>query len=50
VLLIVGLLLARYQVLTVMVWAIAALTTYTVVQRILHVHRRLAGGRRGAAA
>jgi CDP-diacylglycerol--glycerol-3-phosphate 3-phosphatidyltransferase len=49
VLLIVGLLLARYHVLTVMVWAIAALTTYTVVQRILHVHRRLAGSRRGAA-
>ena len=49
VLLIVGLLLARYHVLTVMVWAIAVLTTYTVIQRILHVHRRLAGNGRGAA-
>ena len=49
VLLIVGLLLARYHVLTVMVWAIATLTTYTVVQRILHVHQQLVGSRRGAA-
>ncbi len=47
-LLAIGLLFARYHVLTVMVWAIAVLTTYTVVQRILHVHRQLAdGGPRG---
>ena len=50
VLLAVGLFFARYHVLTVMVWAIAVLTTYTVVQRILHVRRQLAGGGRGAAA
>jgi CDP-diacylglycerol--glycerol-3-phosphate 3-phosphatidyltransferase len=50
VLLMVGLLFARYDVLAVMVWVIAATTTYTVVQRILHVRRQLAGGGRGAAA
>ena len=43
-----ALLFARYHVLTVMVWALAVLTTYTVVQRILHVRRQLAGERRGA--
>jgi hypothetical protein len=45
----IGLLFARYQVLTVMVWAIAVATTYTVVQRILHVHGQLAAGDRKAA-
>jgi phosphatidylglycerophosphate synthase len=45
-----GLLFARYHVLTVMVWAIAILTTYTVVQRILHVRRQLADSGGGATA
>jgi CDP-diacylglycerol--glycerol-3-phosphate 3-phosphatidyltransferase len=49
VLLMIGLLFARYHMLTVMVWVIAAATTYTVVQRILHVRRQLAAGGRGAA-
>ena len=49
VLLTVGLLFAPWHVLTVMVWAIAALTTYTVVQRILHVHRQLVDDGPGAA-
>jgi CDP-diacylglycerol---glycerol-3-phosphate 3-phosphatidyltransferase len=50
VLLMVGLLFARYHVLSIMVWAIAILTTYTVVQRILHVRRQLADSGGGATA
>ena len=50
VLLTIGLLFAHWHVLTVMVWAIAVLTTYTVVQRILHVHRQLVDDGPGAAA
>ncbi len=41
VLLAIGLFAARYDVLPAMIWVIAALTTYTVVQRILHVRRQL---------
>ena len=49
VLLAIGLFAARYHVLPAMVWAIAALTTWTVVQRILHVRRQLTGERHGTA-
>ena len=50
VLLAVGMFAARYHALPAMVWVIAVLTTYTVVQRILHVHRQLAGGGRQETA
>jgi CDP-diacylglycerol--glycerol-3-phosphate 3-phosphatidyltransferase len=40
-----GFLFARWHVLTVVVWLLAALTTFTVVQRMLHVR---AGMRAGA--
>ena len=48
VLLAVGLFAARYHVLPVMIWVIAAATSYTVAQRILHVRRQLTGDRPGA--
>jgi CDP-diacylglycerol--glycerol-3-phosphate 3-phosphatidyltransferase len=41
VLLVVGMLFARYHVLTVMIFALVGLTTFTVVQRVLHVRRQL---------
>jgi len=50
VLLAVGMFAARYHALPAMVWVIAVLTTYTVVQRILHVHRQLVGAGPGATA
>lgn len=40
-----GFLFARWQVLSVAVYALAALTSFTVLQRVLHVRRQLRPGR-----
>jgi len=40
--LIIGLVLARFHVLTAMIWLLAVLTTWTVVQRMLHVRTQMA--------
>ena len=51
VMLAIGLFASRYHVmLPGMVWAIAVLTTFTVVQRILHVRKQLVGEGPGATA
>ena len=45
-----GFVLARWYVLSVAVYLLAVLTTFTVLQRILHVRRQLlhdVGGRAG---
>jgi CDP-diacylglycerol--glycerol-3-phosphate 3-phosphatidyltransferase len=42
--LMIGLVFARWHVLTIMLWLLAVLTAYTVVQRILHVRSQMRAG------